>query len=181
LQREAARKGSEEGALDARGLYSYLVLIGEGLKKPYPSSPEPQFKEAAGLAAQTLSKIPDDPWATLTRAVILMDGLGAPRDLNQGFSLLNGSARNGNPVALHKLGLFYANGSPPVTQNFVAARSFFTQALDRGHVNSAWPLGLLEWRGGAGPANRKRAMELWSMCAKVGHEDCAKAVSQGHP
>jgi hypothetical protein len=178
--REIAHKGSDAGDLESRGLYSFMLLVNEGITPPPQNDRLRQSKEATTLAAQVLEKNPGDPWALSTKAFSVLFGFGGPVNTTEGFRLLNLAADAGGPVALHILGLYYINGSPPVKKDSKIAEKYFTLAMAGGNINSAWPLGLMHWNGDGIPVNRAKAVELWKQCAKIGNKNCEGGV-QGHP
>jgi len=83
------------------------------------------------------------PAAQYRLAKLYEQGIGVAADPAMARQLTEMAARSGNRIAMHDLGLYYADGRGDVAKNFTIALSWFEKAAERGVVDSQFNLGLL--------------------------------------
>lgn len=98
---------------------------------------------AEGLAYIRQSANQKQPAAQYRLAKLYEQGIGVTTDPAMARQLTEMAARAGNRIAMHDLGLYYADGRGDVQRNFTTALSWFEKAAERSIVDSQFNLGLL--------------------------------------
>ncbi len=83
------------------------------------------------------------PAAQYRLAKLYEAGIGVSVDPDMARQLTERAARSGNRIAMHDLGLYYAEGRGGVDRNLQTALSWFEKAAERGVVDSQYNLGIL--------------------------------------
>ena len=83
------------------------------------------------------------PAAQYRLAKLYEAGIGVAADPDMARQLTERAARSGNRIAMHDLGLYYAEGRGGVERNLTTALSWFEKAAERGVVDSQYNLGIL--------------------------------------
>jgi localization factor PodJL len=87
-------------------------------------------------------------------------GIGVEADGQTAMSLLERSAQGGNRIAMHDLGHYFATGAAGITPNVEQAVKWFSQAADRGVMDSQFNLGVL-YQGGSGVEKNNIDAYVW--------------------
>ena len=85
------------------------------------------------------------------------------------------SAKDGDAMAQHNLGLKYANGDG-VPENDAEAVKWFRKAADQGDAKAQVDLGLMYAEGNGVPQDSIRAYVWWSIAQKQGDIDAANDI-----
>jgi len=85
----------------------------------------------------------NQPAAQYRLAKLYEAGIGVTADPDMARELTERAARSGNRIAMHDLGLYYAEGRGGVERNLPTALSWFEKAAERGVVDSQYNLGIL--------------------------------------
>ncbi len=85
----------------------------------------------------------NQPAAQYRLAKLYEAGIGVTADPDLARELTERAARAGNRIAMHDLGLYYAEGRGGVERNLTTAMSWFEKAGERGVVDSQYNLGIL--------------------------------------
>ncbi len=85
----------------------------------------------------------NQPAAQYRLAKLYEAGVGVSADPDMARDLTERAARSGNRIAMHDLGLYYAEGRGGVEKNMQTALGWFEKAAERGVVDSQYNLGVL--------------------------------------
>lgn len=96
-----------------------------------------------GLKYIRASANQNQPAAQYRLAKLYEAGIGVKADPDMARDLTERAARAGNRIAMHDLGLYYAEGRGGVDKNMQTALGWFEKAAERGVVDSQYNLGVL--------------------------------------
>jgi uncharacterized protein len=94
-------------------------------------------------------------------------GLGAVKDYQKAFDLLNKSALAGSAVGMQNLGSMYANGYF-VKQDNAKALEWFEKSIEAGNAGALGAAGVVYFNGDGGPPDYKVAAEYFQQAADLG-------------
>ncbi len=100
-------------------------------------------------------------------------GIGVKADPDMARQLTERAARAGNRIAMHDLGLYYADGLGGVDRNIETALSWFEKAAERGVVDSQYNLGVLFESSPEVPRDALTSFVWYSIAASQGDQVAA--------
>lgn len=101
------------------------------------------------------------------------DYLAGQNNSEEALTYYEQAARQNYSPALHRLGMYYFQQSPP---DYQQARKYFEKAASCGNPASWINLGIMAELGHTGKTDLKRAAECYSMAEKLGHPDAAERL-----
>ncbi len=120
-----------------------------------------------------LSANQGQPAAQYRLAKLYEAGIGVKVNHKTAKSLLEKSAKAGNRIAMHDLGHYYYTGADGSSPDLVKAVGWFTQAAERGVLDSQYNLGML-YHGGSGVERSLEEAYFWySVAGMQGDKEAA--------
>jgi len=116
------------------------------------------------------------PAAQYRLAKLYEAGIGVAADPDMARQLTERAARAGNRIAMHDLGLYYAEGRGGVERNMDTALSWFEKAAERGVVDSQYNLGVLFESSPEIQRNPASSFVWYSIAASQGDQLAANRV-----
>ena len=110
------------------------------------------------------------PAAQYRLAKLYEGGIGVKSDPDMARQLTELAATAGNRIAMHDLGLYYAEGRGGVERNLTTAVSWFEKAAERGVVDSQYNLGILYGSTPEIPQDMASAYFWFSVAAAQGDQ-----------
>ncbi len=116
------------------------------------------------------------PAAQYRLAKLYEAGIGVAADPDMARQLTERAARSGNRIAMHDLGLYYAEGRGGVERNMQTALNWFEKAAERGVVDSQYNLGVLFESSPEIARDAVSAMVWYSIAGSQGDQLAANRV-----
>ena len=113
------------------------------------------------------------PAAQYRLAKLYEAGIGVKADPDMARQLTERAARAGNRIAMHDLGLYYADGLGGVDRDIETALSWFEKAAERGVVDSQYNLGVLFESSPEVPRDALASFVWYSIAASQGDQVAA--------
>ncbi len=117
------------------------------------------------------------PAAQYRLAKLYEAGIGVKANPDMARDLTERAARSGNRIAMHDLGLYYAEGRGGVERNIHTAVSWFEKAAERGVVDSQYNLGVLFETNTESFYNPSSAFVWYSIASQQGDQLAANRVA----
>lgn len=128
-----------------------------------------ETEDGAALVREAASA--NQPAALYRLAKLYEAGEGVPRDDTLARQLIERAARGGNRIAMHDLGLYYAEGRGGVEMNMLTAKAWFEQAARRDVVDSQYNLAVLSESPDTGAEPDTQEAFFWySIAARQGDQ-----------
>lgn len=166
LGQPVASKSLEQAANDGDAIAQFQLGIS------YLDAGRPQ----QGLKFIRASANQGQPAAQYRLAKLYEAGVGVAADPDMARQLTERAARAGNRIAMHDLGLYYAEGRGGIERNMDTALSWFEKAAERGVVDSQYNLGVLFESSPEIPRNPVSSFVWYSVAASQGDQLAANRV-----
>lgn len=131
-----------------------------------------------GLKYIRASANKNQPAAQYRLAKLYEAGIGVTADPDMARDLTERAARAGNRIAMHDLGLYYAEGRGGVDKNMDTALAWFEKAAERGVVDSQYNLGVLFSATPEIPKDLSAAYVWFSIASKQGDQFAANELGR---
>lgn len=172
--RQQALELAQQGNAEAAGLLAFMQIMQEGLPVGTQTADDNELKSALDWAEKGLTV--GSEWAMAGKGMALTQGWGAPRNTQQGLSLLKQAAWKGHVYAMYAIGMIHVQGQG-VRVDHKEARKWFQDAAKQNHAQATYNLGLMDSRGdGIDGPDRSSAMRLWARAAELGDERARDAL-----
>lgn len=166
-------KAAELGSGDARTSLGLCYLNGYGVKVDYNKALEYFYKAY---------KVNKNPGAKINLAYMYLNGMGVKKQLDDAVRLFTEAKREGDPNGAFYMGLLYMTNQVQCNtlfeNNYTAALSEFSSAIEQGHADAAYNAALILANGWGMAQNDAKAADLFKYAASQGHPAAANWLKQ---